>query len=69
MICGVGQMREATGLALAIGARMLGRKERLTRAAGVYAPEACIDPPTFLKYLRAKGVEAYEDLAMTRPAG
>jgi hypothetical protein len=33
----------------------------------VYAPEACFDPETFMAAMRAQGLEAYEDLAMTRP--
>jgi len=64
--CGIGQMREATGLSLAAGTLMLARGELLTEEGGVYAPEACLDPQKFIAYLGAKGVEAYEDLAMTR---
>ncbi len=65
--CGVGQMREATGLSLAVGTLMLARRELLTTAGGVYAPEACLDPQTFLAALSARGIKAYADLAMTRP--
>jgi lysine 6-dehydrogenase len=65
--CGVGQMREATGLSLSAGTLMLARGELLTEEGGVYAPEACLDPRKFIAYLGAKGVSAYEDLAMTRP--
>ena len=64
--CGIGQMREATGLSLAAGTLMLARGELLTEEGGVYAPEACLDPQKFIADLSAKGVEAYEDLAMTR---
>ncbi len=64
--CGIGQMREATGLSLAIGTLMLARGELLTEEGGVYAPEACLDPQTFLACLAAMGIKAYEDLAMTR---
>jgi len=64
--CGIGQMREATGLSLSIGALMLARGELLTEEGGVYAPEACLDPREFITRLGAKGVKAYEDLAMTR---
>jgi saccharopine dehydrogenase-like NADP-dependent oxidoreductase len=64
--CGVGQMREASGLSLAIGTLMLARGELLTEEGGVYAPEACLDPRTFIAYLSAKGINAYEDLTMTR---
>ncbi|MFB0535851.1 MAG: saccharopine dehydrogenase family protein [Anaerolineae bacterium] len=64
--CGVGQMREATGLSLSIGTLMLARRELLTEEGGVYAPEACLDPQKFIAYMSAKGIKAYEDLAMTR---
>ncbi len=67
LICGIGQMREATGLSLAIGALMLARGELLTQSGGVYAPEACLDPRTFFTRLREKGITAYADLAMTQP--
>jgi hypothetical protein len=59
-------MREATGLSLSIGTLMLARRELLTEEGGVYAPEACLDPQKFIAYMSAKGVKAYEDLAMTR---
>jgi len=64
--CGVGQMRDATGLSLSIGTLMLARGELLTEEGGVYAPEACLDPQPFIAYLSDKGIKAYEDLAMTR---
>lgn len=67
MACGIGQMREVTGLSLSIGAQMLARKELLVDAGGVYAPEACLDPGAFLTALREKGMQAYTDLAMTEP--
>jgi len=66
MICGIGQMREVTGLSLSIGTLMLANQELLTEEGGVYAPEACIEPKKFIAYMKARGVEAYEDLAMTR---
>lgn len=67
MLCGIGQMREATGLSLAIGALMVGRKQLLTTEGGVYAPEGCIDAAVFIRIMRDKGLMAYEDLALTRP--
>ena len=67
MACGVGQMREATGLSLSVGTLMLARGELRTEEGGVYAPEACLDPGKFIGYMSAKGIKAYEDLAMTRP--
>jgi hypothetical protein len=48
---------------------MLARKELLTDRGGVYAPEACLDPGRFIAAMGAKGIKAYEDLAMTRPIG
>jgi lysine 6-dehydrogenase len=66
MVCGVGRMREATGLCLSVGAQMLGRKKLTVEKGGVYAPEACLDPVAFLPMIREKGIEAFEDLAMTK---
>jgi lysine 6-dehydrogenase len=65
--CGIGKMREATGLSLSIGTRMLARKELLTERGGVFAPEACLDPQLFISRLSTAGIQAYTDLAMTRP--
>lgn len=67
LLCGVGQMREATGLCLSIGALMLARGELLVQGGGAFAPEAAIDPALFLAQLGAKGLQAYEDLALSRP--
>jgi hypothetical protein len=64
--CGVGHMREATGLSLSVGTLMLARRELLTEEGGVYAPEACLDPHKFIATLSARGIKAYEDLAKTR---
>jgi len=63
--CGIGQMRETTGLSLSVGTLMLARGELLTEEGGVYAPEACLAPQKFIAYMGAKGIKAYEDLAMT----
>jgi len=65
-VCGIGQMRQATGLSLSVGAQMLAKKQLITEEPGVYAPEACLDPLTFLRQLNNKGIDAYEDLEMTR---
>jgi len=67
LACGLGQMREATGLSLSVGTLMLARGELLTREGGVYAPEACLDPQKFIAHMSAKGLQAYHDLAMTQP--
>jgi hypothetical protein len=67
MVCGVGQMREVTALCLSVGTQMLARKELTVKEGGVYAPEACLDPQAILPAMTAQGIEAYEDLAMTKP--
>ena len=66
MACGIGQMREATGLSLAIGTLMLARNEILTKEGGVYGPEACLDPVSFLTRLKERGIASYFDLEMTK---
>jgi saccharopine dehydrogenase-like NADP-dependent oxidoreductase len=66
MACGIGQMREATGLSLAVGTMMIARKELLTEEGGVYGPEACFEPVKFFTYLKERGITAYYDLEMTK---
>ena len=68
MLCGVGQMREVTGICLAVGAVMLTKKEVTVGSGGVFAPEACLEPRKVLEAMRQKGVVAFHDLEMTRPA-
>jgi lysine 6-dehydrogenase len=51
-------MRELTGLPLALGALMLARRE--IDVPGVVAPEACIDPETFLAELGRRGVKIHD---------
>jgi len=68
MNCGTGQMREITGLSLAVGALMLGRKQLFTDQGGVYAPEGCLESKIFLEGMNQRGVYAYKDLDMTRIA-
>ena len=67
MACGIGQMRESTGISLAVGTLMLARGEITTKEGGVYAPEACLDPVKFLTSLKERGITAYYDLEMTKP--
>jgi saccharopine dehydrogenase-like NADP-dependent oxidoreductase len=67
MLCGTGEMRNATGLSLSVGTLMLARRDGLTAEKGVFAPEACLNPRTFLGALESRGVHAYEDLEMTKP--
>ena len=66
-LCGLGQMREATGISLSVGAQMLARRETVVEEGGVYAPEACLKPEAFLLAMKEKGIAAFEDVAMTRP--
>ena len=65
--CGVGQMRETTGLSLSVGAYMLGRGQLLSSEGGVFAPEGCLEADTFFKHLHDRGIEAFEDVAMRHP--
>ena len=66
-LCGIGTMREATGVSLAVGVLMLARGRVRQAGGGVYAPEACLEPRVFLEQLRARGLEAFYDLEMTQP--
>jgi len=68
-LCGVGQMREVTGISLAVGALMLGRRQLLTETGGVFAPEGCLLPQPFIAAMKDKGVCAYSDLEMNDPIG
>ena len=63
-LCGTGQMREATGLSLAVGTAMLARGELTTSSGGVYAPEGCLEPDIFIQALAGKGIEAFYDIEM-----
>ena len=67
LLCGVGQMRDVTGVSLSVGTQMLSRRELTTSEPGVYAPEGCLAAAAFIERMRAKGLDAYEDVAMTRP--
>ena len=68
MLCGVGRMRQATGMPLALGAIMLAKGQVLVSEGGVYGPEAAIDPVALLRDLREKtGLQAYTDVGMTQP--
>ncbi|MBT3219088.1 MAG: hypothetical protein HN348_08360 [Proteobacteria bacterium] len=65
VLCGVGGMRDSTGLSLSIGTQMLARNEIFARH-GVFAPEGCVEPKPFLDAMPAKGIMAFEDLRLTR---
>lgn len=68
LLCGIGQMRPATGIPLALAAWMLVRGEVLTTEGGVYGPEGIIDPTAMLRKLRERaGLQAYTDVGMTQP--
>jgi len=66
LLCGVGGMREVTGLSLSVGAQMLARRELVSDSPGVFAPEAVVLPSVFIERMKTKGLDAYEDIAMTR---
>jgi lysine 6-dehydrogenase len=66
-ICGTGTMRDATGIALSIGARLLAAGKLTVEQGGVYGPEGCFDPSDFLSMMAESGIRAYRDLAMTEP--
>lgn len=66
-LCGVGEMREVTGLSLAVGTRMLAESQLITAAPGVYAPEGLLDPDVFIKMMAERGMTAYHDIGMTQP--
>jgi lysine 6-dehydrogenase len=66
-LCGTGTMRDATGVALSIGARLLGEKKLSVKPGGVFGPEGCFDPADFLGLMAEGGFTAYSDLAMQNP--
>ena len=63
-LCGTGTMRDATGIALSIGAQLLAVKKLTVEQGGVYGPEGCFDPEDFLRMMGESGVIAYSDVAM-----
>lgn len=67
MLCGVGLMRDVTGVALSIGAQMVARRELTCQGGGVFAPEACIRPNVAIRAFEGRGLRLFEDLAMSRP--
>src|SRR5450759_1144749 len=66
-VCGTGTMRDATGIALSIGARLLAAGKLTIEEGGVYGPEGCFDPADFLGMMADSGIRAYTDLEMTEP--
>jgi saccharopine dehydrogenase-like NADP-dependent oxidoreductase len=63
-LCGTGTMREATGIALSIGAQLLAGKLLTVQQGGVYGPEGCFVPEDFLRMMAESGFIAYSDLTM-----
>jgi len=63
-LCGTGTMRNATGIALSIGARLLAARQLTVEQGGVYGPEGCFNPEEFLRMMAESGIVAYSDLAM-----
>lgn len=66
-LCGVGTMRDATGIALSIGAQLLAAKKLTVEPGGVYGPEGCFNSSDFLRLMAEGGFTAYSDLAMQVP--
>ncbi len=67
LLCGVADMREATGLGLAVGAQMLARGEVTVSGGGVFAPEGCLEPKPFFQSLADLGLPVYGDLELSHP--
>ncbi len=63
-LCGIGTMRDATGIALSIGTQLLAARRLVVEQGGVYGPEGCFDPGDFLGMMAESGIVAYSDLAM-----
>lgn len=68
MVCGTATMRDATGIALSIGARLLASGRLTVEQGGVYGPEGCFEPADFMRLLGEGGIPAYSDLAMRERA-
>lgn len=66
-VFGTGTMRDATGIALSIGAQLLGGKRLTVEQGGVYGPEGCFDPGEFLQMMGSSGITAYRDIDMREP--
>ena len=60
----VGHMDQITGVPLAVGAVMLGRGE--IRSPGVNAPEACVEPESFLREVMRQGIHLCQGDALDR---
>jgi lysine 6-dehydrogenase len=66
MACGLGEMRNATGLSLSVGALMLAQGDGVTKTGGVLPPEASLEPRRFFEHLKTRGLEGHRDLAQSR---
>jgi saccharopine dehydrogenase (NAD+, L-lysine-forming) len=58
---------EGTGWSASYAAQAIA--EGKIEAKGVFAPEGCVDPGDFFKYLEAKGIIVYETRCLTEPVG
>lgn len=69
-LCGVAEMRESTGLSLAVGTLLLARRQGIladvAQNGGVYAPEGALDAKTFLRAMIRKNFIGYFDVEMKR---
>lgn len=63
-IFGMATMRDATGIALSVGAQLLATKQLTVEQGGAYGPEGCLDPDGFMRIMGERGMYAYSDLAM-----
>jgi saccharopine dehydrogenase-like NADP-dependent oxidoreductase len=63
-LCGTGTMRDATGIALSIGAQLLAARRLTVKEGGVFGPEGCFDPSDFLEMMAGCGINAFSDLAL-----
>ena len=66
-LVGFAEMRESTGISLAVGATLLGTGQGLsTTEGGMYAPEGAVDPVAFLRIILSQGFVAYKDTKLTQ---
>jgi len=54
---------EGTGWSASYAAQAIAQGK--IEARGVFAPEGCVDPDDFFKYLKSKGIHVYETRSLT----
>jgi len=55
---------EGTGWSASYAAQAIAQSK--IEARGVFAPEGCVDPADFLKYLKARGIDVHETRSLTK---